>query len=97
MLKPGGRLGVTDVVAEDRLSVVDRAERGAWVGCIAGALCRSESEAGLAQAGSPACRWLSPTRSATACTRPSSRPASQPAAAAVPAGHELPVVQQSGC
>jgi arsenite methyltransferase len=51
VLKPGGRIGVTDVVAEDQLSSEDRAERGVWVGCIAGALSRSEYEAGLAAAG----------------------------------------------
>jgi arsenite methyltransferase len=51
VLKPGGRIGITDVVAEDQLSPTDRAERGAWVGCIAGALSRSEYEAGLAAAG----------------------------------------------
>jgi len=51
VLRPGGRIGITDVVAEDQLSPVDRAERGAWVGCIAGALSRSQYEAGLAEAG----------------------------------------------
>jgi arsenite methyltransferase len=51
VLKPGGRIGITDVVAEDHLTAEDRAERGAWVGCIAGALSRSEYEAGLAEAG----------------------------------------------
>jgi SAM-dependent methyltransferase len=51
VLKPGGRIGITDVVAEDYLSAEDRAERGAWVGCIAGALSSSEYEAGLATAG----------------------------------------------
>jgi arsenite methyltransferase len=51
VLKPGGRIGITDVVAEDQLSPADRAERGAWVGCIAGALSRSEYEAGLVAAG----------------------------------------------
>jgi SAM-dependent methyltransferase len=51
VLKPGGRIGITDVVAEDRLSPEDRAERGAWVGCIGGALSRGEYEAGLAAAG----------------------------------------------
>jgi len=51
VLKPGGRVGITDVVAEDQLSPADRAERGAWVGCIAGALSRREYQAGLAAAG----------------------------------------------
>jgi SAM-dependent methyltransferase len=51
VLKPGGRIGITDVVAEDHLSPADRAQRGAWVGCIAGALSRSEYEDGLADAG----------------------------------------------
>jgi arsenite methyltransferase len=51
VLRPGGRIGITDVVAEDQLSAADRAERGAWVGCIAGALSKTEYEAGLAAAG----------------------------------------------
>jgi arsenite methyltransferase len=51
VLKPGGRIGIADVVAEDQLSAEDRAERGAWVGCIAGALTRAEYEAGLVAAG----------------------------------------------
>ena len=51
VLKPGGRVGVSDVVAEDRLSTADRAERGSFVGCIAGALSKSEYEAGLEAAG----------------------------------------------
>jgi arsenite methyltransferase len=51
VLKPGGRLGINDVVAEDRLSPSERAERGSFVGCIAGALSRSEYSAGLDAAG----------------------------------------------
>jgi len=51
VLKPGGRVGVSDVVAEDRLSTADRAERGSFVGCIAGALSKGEYEAGLEAAG----------------------------------------------
>jgi arsenite methyltransferase len=51
VLRPGGRIGITDVVAEDQLSAADRAERGAWVGCIAGALSKTEYEAGLTAAG----------------------------------------------
>jgi len=51
VLKPGGRMGVSDIVAEDRLSPEDRAERGSYVGCIAGALSKGEYEAGLEAAG----------------------------------------------
>ena len=51
VLAPGGRIGISDVVAEDHLSTADRAERGPWVGCIAGALSRSEYFAELAAAG----------------------------------------------
>jgi SAM-dependent methyltransferase len=38
LLRPGGRVGVSDVVSDDRLSPQDRAERGSYAGCIAGAL-----------------------------------------------------------
>jgi arsenite methyltransferase len=51
VLKPGGRVGVSDVVAEDRLSPEERAERGSYVGCIAGALSRGEYLDGLDAAG----------------------------------------------
>jgi SAM-dependent methyltransferase len=51
VLVPGGRFGVSDVVAEDHLSPAERAERGSYVGCIAGALSRSEYLQLLADAG----------------------------------------------
>ena len=51
VLRPGGRLGISDVVAEDRLAPDDRAERGSYCGCIAGALSKCEYESGLAEAG----------------------------------------------
>jgi SAM-dependent methyltransferase len=51
LLRPGGRIGVSDVVAEDRLSRADREARGSYVGCIAGALSKNEYERGLADAG----------------------------------------------
>jgi arsenite methyltransferase len=51
VLRPGGRVGVSDVVAEDRLTQEERAERGSYVGCIAGALSKSEYEQGLEAAG----------------------------------------------
>ena len=51
VLKPGGRVGVSDVVAEDRLSPAERAERGSYVGCVAGALSQTEYVEGLRAAG----------------------------------------------
>jgi len=51
VLKPGGRIGVSDVVAEDHLSAAQRAERGSYVGCIAGALSRAEYVSGLEAVG----------------------------------------------
>jgi arsenite methyltransferase len=51
VLAPGGRIGISDVVAEDDLTPAQRAERGSYVGCIAGALSRAEYLDGLAAAG----------------------------------------------
>jgi len=51
VLRPGGRLGISDVVAEDKLSPADRAERGSYCGCVAGALSKGEYEEGLHAAG----------------------------------------------
>jgi len=51
VLKPGGRVGVSDVVADDHLTPEDRAARGSYVGCIAGALSFSEYGALLLEAG----------------------------------------------
>jgi SAM-dependent methyltransferase len=102
VLKPGGRIGITDVVAEDHLSVEDRAERGAWVGCIAGALTKTEYEAGLAAAGfaEVSVAFTHPVgdglhSAIIKATRPTD--ATSAAAVATAARRELPVVQQSGC
>jgi SAM-dependent methyltransferase len=51
VLEPGGRVGVSDIVAEDHLTPEERAERGSYVGCIAGALSKAEYKAGLEAAG----------------------------------------------
>ena len=51
VLVPGGRIGITDVVAEDHMSSAERAAAGSYVGCIAGALSRAEYLDGLAAAG----------------------------------------------
>ena len=47
VLAPGGRIGISDVVAEDHLTPDERAARGSYVGCIAGALSRAEYLDGL--------------------------------------------------
>ena len=51
VLRPGGRVGVSDIVADDALSPAERAERGSFAGCIAGALSFSEFRAGMAAVG----------------------------------------------
>ncbi|MFI0937372.1 arsenite methyltransferase [Streptomyces sp. NPDC021020] len=51
VLRPGGRIGVSDVVADDTLTPAERAERGDHAGCIAGALSFAEYRAGLEAAG----------------------------------------------
>jgi hypothetical protein len=100
VLRAGGRIGITDVVAEDHLSAEDRAERGVWVGCIAGALSKAEYEAQLAAAGF-ADISVSFTHQVgdglhsaiIKATRPADATATIPGAAR----RELPVVQASGC
>jgi arsenite methyltransferase len=47
VLRPGGRMGVSDVVADDALTPTERATRGSFAGCIAGALSFAEFRAGL--------------------------------------------------
>jgi arsenite methyltransferase len=100
VLKPGGRLGVSDIVAEDHLTPAERAERGSYVGCIAGALSRAEYGSGLASAGFS---QVSVTfthqvgdglhSAIIRATRPAGTTATVPATAR----RELPVVQQPGC
>lgn len=51
VLAPGGRIAVSDVVAEDWLSPAEREQRGSYVGCVAGAMSRSEYLTGLSAVG----------------------------------------------
>jgi arsenite methyltransferase len=51
VLRPGGRIGVSDVVTDDHLTEAERLERGSYVGCIAGALPINEYQTGLRDAG----------------------------------------------
>ena len=51
VLRPGGRIGISDVVADDHISPAERAERGSFAGCIAGALSFGEYHVGLEAVG----------------------------------------------
>ena len=51
VLKPGGRIGLTDVVADNELTPQQRLDSGSFVGCIAGALSYEEYEKELTEAG----------------------------------------------
>jgi SAM-dependent methyltransferase len=51
VLKPGGRLAVSDVIADADMDAATRADMQQWTGCIAGALTRDEFEDALADAG----------------------------------------------
>jgi SAM-dependent methyltransferase len=51
VLRPGGRLAVSDVIATPDMDAATRADMAAWTGCIAGALTDEEFSAALAAAG----------------------------------------------
>ncbi|HEX9044801.1 MAG TPA: arsenite methyltransferase [Candidatus Limnocylindrales bacterium] len=51
VLRPGGRMGVTDIVADDALTSDERATLGSFAGCIAGALSFTEFRNGLEAVG----------------------------------------------
>jgi arsenite methyltransferase len=51
VLRPGGRIGIADIVADDSLSSGQRAELGSYAACVAGALSFGEYRAELALAG----------------------------------------------
>jgi ubiquinone/menaquinone biosynthesis C-methylase UbiE len=51
VLKPGGRLAVSDVLADEDMDDTTRSDLAQWTGCIAGAFTRREFERALAAAG----------------------------------------------
>jgi SAM-dependent methyltransferase len=51
VLKRGGRFAVSDVIADEDMDDVTRADMAEWTGCIAGALTRREFEEALLAAG----------------------------------------------
>jgi arsenite methyltransferase len=100
VLKPGGRLGVSDIVAEDHLTPEQRAERGSYVGCIAGALSRTEYQTGLAEAGFTGIQITFTHQVADglhSAIVKAIKPAGATAAIPAAARRELPVVHQSDC
>jgi arsenite methyltransferase len=51
VLRPGGRLAVSDVIADPDMDAATRADMAAYTGCIAGALTEEEFRGALAAAG----------------------------------------------
>ena len=51
VLRPGGRLAVSDVIADEGMDDATRADMQQWTGCVAGALNEAELRAELAAAG----------------------------------------------
>ncbi len=51
VLRPGGRLAVSDVIADAGMDEATRADMAAWTGCIAGALTEDEFRSKLGEAG----------------------------------------------
>jgi SAM-dependent methyltransferase len=51
VLRAGGRLAISDVIADEDMDDATRADMRQWTGCVAGALTRSQLERALADAG----------------------------------------------
>jgi arsenite methyltransferase len=51
VLRPGGRLAMSDVIVDENMDAATRADMQEWTGCIAGALTRTEFKQALAEAG----------------------------------------------
>jgi SAM-dependent methyltransferase len=100
VLRPGGRIGIADVVAEDSLSPQERAERGSYVGCIAGALSFAEYEDGLRAAGFDEVSLTStdePLPGIHSAIVKATKPEIVSGFPTPAAAHELPVIQRSCC
>ena len=78
VLVPGGRLAISDVVAEDHMSPAYRPAAGSYVGCIAGRCPGLSTLTGSRRPGLPTPRSPTPPRRRWACTRRSSARSSLP-------------------
>jgi arsenite methyltransferase len=104
VLRPGGRVGVTDIVADDALAPDERAERGTYAGCIAGALSFSEFRRGLEEAGlvdvsiTPTHEVVPGMVSAIVkATKPADAAPTDESAADLPGRRELPMATAGSC
>jgi arsenite methyltransferase len=100
VLRPGGRIGISDVVADDELTPAQRAERGTYVGCIAGALSFLEYEEGLRAAGFEDVSITSthePIPGMHSAIVKATKGSASPPARTSTARRELPVVEGSCC
>jgi hypothetical protein len=98
VLRPGGRVGISDVVAADDLSPEERADRGSYVGCIAGALSFAEYRNELRAAGFEDISVVSidePVQGIHSAIIKATRP--EAASAAPQAARPLPLVERSCC
>ena len=109
VLRPGGRIGITDIVADDSLTPERRAELGSYAGCIAGALSFSEFRTGLQAEGLEDVSLtvshqvtdgmysvIVKARKSADATTASSAPATAQATAPMPAADATPA-QSCGC
>jgi SAM-dependent methyltransferase len=99
VLRPGGRIGISDIVADDALTPGERAERGSYAGCIAGALSFSEFEDGLRAVGLSDVTVV-PTHEVVPGMHGAIIKATKPVDAPTlirPAGRVLEVVDSGGC
>ena len=100
VLRPGGRIGISDIVAEDRLSPAERFERGSYAGCIAGALSVTEFREGLEAVGMTDIS-ITPTHNVADGILSAIIAATKPTDAAPlansPAARSLPVVSEACC
>ena len=78
VLVPGGRIGITDVVAEDHLTAADRVAAGSMPAASPAPCPAPSTSTGSPRPGSPMRRSPSPTRKPRACTQRSSGPPSPP-------------------
>ena len=101
VLRPGGRIGIADVVADNDLTPDQRAERGSYVGCIAGALSFAEYEEGLRSVGFSDISITSTHETMpgihSAIVKATKRLDPDAAAPTASRARELPIVQTSCC